>query len=89
MGNGGVVAEHHDAAGAAEEDAGAVVAGGVVAEGLAGDAGFDEGLDDAPWGPGFFAAGLEDDRVAEGDGGDPEGVVGGGVAGEGRRRGRR
>src|SRR6185369_6292646 len=82
LGDGGVVAEHHDASGVAEEEAGAIVAGGVVAEGFAGDAGFDEGLDDAPRGPRFFAAGLENDGDAEGDGGNPEGVDGGGVAGE-------
>jgi hypothetical protein len=58
------------------------VVGGVKAEGLAREAGGDEGLNDAVGGPGLLAAGFEGDRGFEGDGGDPEGVHAGGVGGE-------
>ena len=83
--DGGVVAEHHHTAGFADHDSGAIVAGGDEAEGLAGETGFDHGFDDAPWGPGFFAAWLQNHGNTEREGGNPKSIDGRRVARENNR----
>lgn len=77
LGGGGFVAEDEAATAGSEDLAGAFVVGGVEAKGLGGATGGDEGLDEAEGGPGFFAAGLDDDGGFEGDGWEPERVDGG------------
>ena len=75
------VAEDERAAADFHDFGGAFVISGVEAESLWWGTGGDEGLDEAVRGPGFFAAGFNDHGGFEGDGGEPEGIDGWGVAG--------
>jgi len=73
------VAEKHGAIDGIDEGASAAMIGRIKPEGFFGQAGGDEGLDDAIGSPGLFAAGLEGDGGFHGDGGNPQAMHAGGI----------